>query len=96
MMVLLTVQNKEKMYSFDLFYRETLLGQLTVYVKGIRDDFVSRTQQTFSGGKEGGPPKGKNMPEIVNIIVWVRQLESKVWKIVIWAKADLHGIIVAQ
>ncbi|XP_020907458.1 cytoplasmic dynein 2 heavy chain 1, partial [Exaiptasia diaphana] len=31
--------------------RETLLGQLTVYVKGIRDDFVSRTQQTFSGGK---------------------------------------------
>lgn len=63
-----------------LFIRETLLGQLTVYVKGIRDDFVSRTQQTYSGSKEGGPPKGKNMPEIVNIIVWVRQLEAKVGK----------------
>lgn len=63
---------------FYIFLRETLLGQLSVYVKGIRDDFVSRTQHSFTGGKEGGPPKGKNMPEIVNIIVWVRQLEAKV------------------
>ena len=63
----------------DLCFRETLLGQLTVYIKGIRDDFVAKTQSSFGGGKDGsGPPKGKNMPEIVNNIVWVRQLEAKV------------------
>ena len=61
--------------------RETLLGQLTVYVKGIRDDFISKTQNSYSGGKDGGgPPQGRNMPEIVNNIVWVRQLDSKVGK----------------
>ncbi|KAM7436007.1 Cytoplasmic dynein 2 heavy chain 1 [Porites harrisoni] len=59
--------------------RETLLGQLTVYIKGIRDDFIARTQNSYSGNKDGsGPPKGRNMPEIVNNIVWVRQLDSKV------------------
>jgi len=57
-----------------------LLGQLTVYIKGIRDDFITRTQNSYSGNKDGsGPPKGRNMPEIVNNIVWVRQLDSKVW-----------------
>ena len=57
-----------------------MLGQLTVYIKGIRDDFITRTQNSYSGNKDGsGPPKGRNMPEIVNNIVWVRQLDSKVW-----------------
>jgi dynein heavy chain 2 len=61
--------------SFKIFVsRETLLGQLTVYIRQLRDDFVSRT--SHSGDK--GPPKGKNLPEIVNNIVWVRQLEAKV------------------
>ena len=56
-----------------------MLGQLTVYVKSIRDDFISRTQNSYSGNKDGsGPPQGRNMPEIVNNIVWVRQLDSKV------------------
>ena len=56
-----------------------MLGQLTVYIKGIRDDFITRTQNSYSGNKDGsGPPKGRNMPEIVNNIVWVRQLDSKV------------------
>ena len=65
---------------FPFFFRETLLGQLTVYIKGIRDDFITRTQNSYSGNKDGsGPPKGRNMPEIVNNIVWVRQLDSKVW-----------------
>ncbi len=50
-----------------------MLGQLSVYIKQTRDDFV---QRTASGGK--GPPKGKNLPETVNNIVWVRQLEAKV------------------
>ncbi|XP_074620352.1 cytoplasmic dynein 2 heavy chain 1-like [Acropora palmata] len=59
--------------------REILLGQLTVYVRGIRDDFIARTQNSYSGGKDGsGPPRGRNMPEIVNNIVWVRQLDAKV------------------
>lgn len=57
-----------------------MLGQLTVYIKGIRDDFITKTQNSYSGNKDGsGPPKGQNMPEIVNNIVWVRQLDSKVW-----------------
>ena len=59
-------------------FRETLLGQLTVYIKEIREDFVSNTQSSYSTGRDGSsPPKGKNMPEIVNNIVWVRQLEAK-------------------
>ena len=66
---------------FFFYFRETLLGQLTVYVKGIRDDFISKTQNSYSGSKDGGgPPQGRNMPEIVNNIVWVRQLDSKVNK----------------
>ena len=68
-------------FLFTPCFRETLLGQLTVYVKGIRDDFISKTQNSYSGGKDGGgPPQGRNMPEIVNNIVWVRQLDSKVGK----------------
>ncbi|XP_077984893.1 cytoplasmic dynein 2 heavy chain 1-like [Glandiceps talaboti] len=51
--------------------RETLLGQLQVYIKTIRDDFVTRTS-------DGTSPSGKNLPEVVNNIVWVRQLEAKV------------------
>ena len=53
------------------FYRETLLGQLQVYMKSIKDDFNLRTS-------ESKPPTGKNLPEVVNNIVWVRQLEAKV------------------
>lgn len=52
--------------------RETLLGQLTVLIKQIQDDFNQRA----SGAKEA--PKGKNLPEVVNAIVWVRQLEARV------------------
>ena len=53
-------------------FRETLLGQLNVYIKQLRDDFVQRT-----GGSKA-PPKGKNLPEMVNNVVYVRQLEAKV------------------
>ena len=52
---------------------ETLLGQLSVYLKQLRDDFIHRT-----GSSSQGVPKGKNLPETVNNIVWVRQLEAKV------------------
>ncbi|XP_022103094.1 cytoplasmic dynein 2 heavy chain 1-like isoform X1 [Acanthaster planci] len=51
--------------------RETLLGQLQVYLKTIKDDFNTRITDT-------SPPTGKNLPEVVNNIVWVRQLEAKV------------------
>ena len=54
-------------------FRETLLGQLSVYIRQLRDDFM---QKTSSSG--GGVPKGKNLPDTVNNIVWVRQLEAKV------------------
>ncbi|KAL3878520.1 hypothetical protein ACJMK2_030860 [Sinanodonta woodiana] len=50
--------------------RETLLGQLTVHQKQLQDDFSKAT-----GGKV---PKGKNLPDVVNVIVFVRQLEAKV------------------
>ena len=54
--------------------RETLLGQLSVFLKQTRDDFM---QKTNAGGK--GIPKGKNVPEAVNNISWVQQLIAKVW-----------------
>ena len=57
-----------------VIHRETLLGQLQVYVRQTRDDFVSRSGGTGSKG----PPKGKNLPEMVNCVIWVRQLEAKV------------------
>ncbi|XP_041357041.1 cytoplasmic dynein 2 heavy chain 1-like isoform X2 [Gigantopelta aegis] len=52
--------------------RETLLGQLTVHIRQIAEDFGART-----GGRKP-IPKGKNLPEIVNQIIYVRQLEAKV------------------
>ncbi|XP_052794024.1 cytoplasmic dynein 2 heavy chain 1-like isoform X3 [Mya arenaria] len=50
--------------------RETLLGQLTVSQRGI--------QEQFNDASHGKFPKGKNLPEFVNQIVFVRQLEAKV------------------
>lgn len=44
-------------------------------LKETEDDFQKRTGQR-AGNK--GIPKGKNLPEIVNAIVFVRQLEAKV------------------
>ena len=59
-------------YSGCNIYRETLLGQLRVFIKQIKDDFL---QKTSHGDKL---PQGKNVPETVNNIVWARQLEAKV------------------
>ncbi|XP_066286377.1 cytoplasmic dynein 2 heavy chain 1-like isoform X1 [Branchiostoma lanceolatum] len=70
--------------------REMLLSQLQVYVKGMRDDFRDRS----SGGGKRAPLKGKNHPELVNNIVWVRQLEAKVAETLNVAEAllgDLSG-----
>ena len=55
------------------FTRETLLGQLSTFIKQTRDNFM---QKTHGGSK--GIPKGKNVPEAVNNISWVQQLIAKV------------------
>ena len=55
-----------------LSYRETLLGQLAVYIKSTREDFTQKT----SSQRE--IPQGKNIPQVVANIVWARQLEAKV------------------
>lgn len=54
--------------------RENLLGQLNVYIKQYRDEF----QQISSGTGSIRLPTGKNLPEIVNKIVWARQLQARV------------------
>ncbi|KAK6172722.1 hypothetical protein SNE40_016326 [Patella caerulea] len=70
--------------------RETLLGQLTVHVRQVGEDFNSRT-----GGRGGkSVPKGKNLPDVVNNIIFVRQLEAKIEETSVVAEAllgDLTG-----
>ncbi|XP_076138461.1 cytoplasmic dynein 2 heavy chain 1 [Alosa pseudoharengus] len=56
--------------------RETLLAKLLDYVKGLRTDFESRCHG--APGEKSGPLAGRNLPEVVNNIVWVRQLVLKV------------------
>ena len=59
------------------YIRETLLGQLAVYVKTIKDEFHQNLSTQTSA-----PVKGKDLPCVVNTIVWTRQLEAKVVDIV--------------
>lgn len=74
-------------------HRETLLGQLSGYIRSVRDDFASRSSSgpahhqrkptdptQAAAAEKQAPPTGKNMPEVVNNIVWTRQLEAKVSK----------------
>ena len=65
-----------------MFFRETLIGQLYEYIKGLKSDFQSKS--TFSKGE--GPPKGHNMPEIINYVMWGRQLEARVSYVVIFQR----------
>eukprot|EP00051_Salpingoeca_urceolata_P021875 m.349048 g.349048 ORF g.349048 m.349048 type:complete len:4259 (-) comp19881_c0_seq4:199-12975(-) len=59
--------------------RETLLAQLSVYIKGAKEDFQKRTVgQIGATAEDSLPPAGRNVPETVNSIVWSRQLLSKV------------------
>ena len=68
--------------------RETLLGQLTGYIRSIRDDFTSKSPvsprhkrgdpASAAVAEQQAPPTGKNMPDVVNNVVWTRQLEAKV------------------
>uniref|UniRef100_A0A8C5XJH6 Dynein cytoplasmic 2 heavy chain 1 n=1 Tax=Microcebus murinus TaxID=30608 RepID=A0A8C5XJH6_MICMU len=72
--------------------RETLLARLTDSVKDFRLDFENRCRGT--PGDPSGPLSGKNLSEVVNNIVWVRQLELKVDDAIKIAEAllsDLSG-----
>eukprot|EP01116_Phalansterium_solitarium_P024802 TRINITY_DN91_c0_g1_i1.p1 TRINITY_DN91_c0_g1~~TRINITY_DN91_c0_g1_i1.p1 ORF type:complete len:4098 (+),score=2051.07 TRINITY_DN91_c0_g1_i1:208-12501(+) len=59
--------------------RETLLGNLITLVGTIRDEFETRSKQITSGAGTSNdrPQAGRNLPEIVNALVWVRQLMHK-------------------
>uniref|UniRef100_A0A8D2JAH6 Dynein cytoplasmic 2 heavy chain 1 n=1 Tax=Varanus komodoensis TaxID=61221 RepID=A0A8D2JAH6_VARKO len=59
-----------------LLERETLLVKLQDSVKDYQTDFEARCHGT--PGDASGPLSGKNLSEVVNNIVWVRQLELKV------------------
>ncbi|XP_057314672.1 cytoplasmic dynein 2 heavy chain 1-like isoform X2 [Hydractinia symbiolongicarpus] len=54
--------------------RETLLGQLQEHVKNLKADFHAKS--TYAKGE--GPPKGLNMSDMINHVVWARQLQAKV------------------
>ncbi|XP_064157010.1 dynein cytoplasmic 2 heavy chain 1 isoform X2 [Anguilla rostrata] len=72
--------------------RETLLAKLLDYIKGLRTDFESRCHGI--PGEKSGPLAGRNLPEVVNNIVWVRQLALKVEDSIKMAAAllsDLSG-----
>ncbi|XP_039269307.2 cytoplasmic dynein 2 heavy chain 1-like [Styela clava] len=64
--------------------RETLLGQLMDYIKTLKSDFKSKSKNSSD------LPKGKNLPEVVNSIVWIQQQESKV-KELMKASSELLG-----
>ncbi|KAM4743047.1 cytoplasmic dynein 2 heavy chain 1 isoform 3-T4 [Anableps anableps] len=72
--------------------REKLLAKLLDYNKGLKNDFESRCHG--SPGDKTGPLAGRNLPEVVNRIVWVRHLLHKVEDSVRIAEAllsDLSG-----
>ncbi|NXC70641.1 DYHC2 protein, partial [Anhinga anhinga] len=72
--------------------RETLLARLQDYVKDYQTDFETRCHGV--PGDVSGPLSGKNLSEVVNNIVWVRQLELKVDDAIKLAEAllsDLSG-----
>eukprot|EP00050_Salpingoeca_kvevrii_P020215 m.95860 g.95860 ORF g.95860 m.95860 type:complete len:4292 (+) comp8765_c0_seq1:164-13039(+) len=59
--------------------RESLLSQLLVYIKALSEEF----QERLGGGgiglsRDSGPLATKNMPSVVNTIVWCKQLACKV------------------
>ncbi|XP_038031862.1 cytoplasmic dynein 2 heavy chain 1 isoform X2 [Anas platyrhynchos] len=75
-----------------LLERETLLARLQDYVKDYQTDFETRCHG--APGDVSGPLSGKNLSEVVNNIVWVRQLELKVDNAIKLAEAllsDLSG-----
>uniref|UniRef100_A0A8D0H431 Cytoplasmic dynein 2 heavy chain 1 n=1 Tax=Sphenodon punctatus TaxID=8508 RepID=A0A8D0H431_SPHPU len=75
-----------------LLERETLLARLQDSIKDFQTDFETRCHGV--PGDVSGPLSGKNLSEVVNNIVWVRQLELKVDDAIKIAEAllsDLSG-----
>ncbi|KAI4889837.1 hypothetical protein NFI96_027314, partial [Prochilodus magdalenae] len=70
--------------------REILLTRLLDYCKGLRADFESRCHG--APGEKSGPLAGRNLPEVVNNIVWVRQLLMKVESSVKMAESLLSDL----
>ncbi|XP_023565248.1 cytoplasmic dynein 2 heavy chain 1 [Octodon degus] len=70
--------------------RETLLARLVDSVKDFRLDFENRCRGI--PGDASGPLAGKNLSEVVNNIVWVRQLELKVGDAIKTAEALLSDL----
>ncbi|XP_061575223.1 dynein cytoplasmic 2 heavy chain 1 isoform X3 [Cololabis saira] len=70
--------------------RETLLARLLDYNKGLKSDFENRCHG--GPGDKSGPLIGRNLPDAVNRIVWVRQLLHKVEDSVRIAEALLSGL----
>nr|WAW84826.1 cytoplasmic dynein 2 heavy chain 1 [Halisarca dujardinii] len=69
--------------------RETLLGQLAVYVKTLKDEFQERSAASTS---QQLLPQGKNVPEVVAAIVWARQIDAKVSDTLSTAKSLLSDL----
>uniref|UniRef100_A0A8C8DIA2 Dynein cytoplasmic 2 heavy chain 1 n=1 Tax=Oryzias sinensis TaxID=183150 RepID=A0A8C8DIA2_9TELE len=72
--------------------REMLLARLLDYNKGLKSNFENCCHG--GPGDKSGPLSGRNLPEVVNKVVWVRQLTHKVEDSVRIAKAllsDLSG-----
>ncbi|XP_076002176.1 cytoplasmic dynein 2 heavy chain 1 isoform X2 [Genypterus blacodes] len=72
--------------------KETLLARLLDYNKEVKIDFETRCHGR--PGEKSGPLVGRNLPEVVNKIVWIRQLTHKVNDSVRLAEAllsDLSG-----
>ena len=58
-----------------------MLGQLLSYIKSLKEEFNSCTASSRRGrhaADAAAPPTGKNLPGVVNNIVWTRQLQAKV------------------
>uniref|UniRef100_A0A8B9KYT5 Dynein cytoplasmic 2 heavy chain 1 n=1 Tax=Astyanax mexicanus TaxID=7994 RepID=A0A8B9KYT5_ASTMX len=71
--------------------REILLTRLQDFCKGLRADFESRCHG--APGEKTGPLAGRNLPEVVNNIVWVRQLLMKVENSLKMGEALLTGLL---
>ena len=65
-----------------------MLGQLYEYVKSLKSDF--QTKSSYARGE--GPPKTPNMPEVINHIMWARQLEARVKELLSSSEALLSDV----
>eukprot|EP01105_Mastigella_eilhardi_P022238 TRINITY_DN5471_c0_g1_i1.p1 TRINITY_DN5471_c0_g1~~TRINITY_DN5471_c0_g1_i1.p1 ORF type:complete len:3987 (-),score=1077.90 TRINITY_DN5471_c0_g1_i1:1263-13184(-) len=71
--------------------RERFLGQLISYVTSMRDEFSKRAEEMLESDQKI-LQIGRNVPDIVNNIVWARQLLSKVETASSTAHALLHDL----